>query len=237
MKTRRIIFALMATVLMVGCGVNTQKVGFEYDNPERYQSGDATYGQSISDIDIDWYGGDIDIVYGDGPEVRLREESVGELTDTFRVHHYVDEDGCLHINVCKSGKNYSAKRLKGMRKHLFIEVPRDMPLNDIEVDGVDTRLVIDRVKHNELTVDGVNVNVNALYTAMPDEITMDGVRCLLALQVAPDAGLTIEMDGVLNHLRCDVPSVKKDKKTIVGDGSCQVTVDGVDMIVDVIELI
>lgn len=229
----------MATVLMVGCSVNTQKVGFEYENPERYQSGDATYGQSISDIDIDWYGGDIDIIHGDGPEVRLREESVGELTDTFRVHHYVDEDGCLHINVCKSGKDYSAKRLKGMRKHLFIEVPRDMPLNDIEVDGVDTRLVIDRVKHNELTVDGVNVNVNSYYPGeLPDEIDMDGVRCLLALHVVPEtAGLTIEMDGVLNHLRCDVPSLKKDNKTIVGDGSCQVTVDGVDMIVDVIKLI
>ena len=51
------------------------------------------------------------------------------------------------------------------------------------------------------------------------------------------AVLTIEMDGVMNHLRCDVPSVKKDNKTIVGDGRCQVSVDGVDMITSVSRLI
>ena len=236
MKKIRII-SIMAAMLMAGCSVNNSKVGFEYDHPERYQSGDATYTQPVSDIDIDWYGGDIDIVYGDGPEVRIREESVGELTDTFRVHHYLDEEGCLNIQVCKSGKNYDSKRLKGMRKHLFIEVPRDMQLDDIELDAVETRLVIDRVKHNELTVDGVNVNVNALYTVMPNKITMDGVRCLLALQVTPDAGLTIEMEGVMNHLRCDVPSTEKNKKTIVGDGRCKVEVDGVDMKMDIINLI
>ena len=238
MKTRRIFFVLMATVLMVACGGNNGTTNFTYEHPERYSAGDATIAQPIRSLSVNWLCGDVDILYSDTPEVRIYEKADTSLTYDLRLRYYVDDEGELEIQYCANGK-YQFDDLKALRKHLYIELPRDMNLDDIEIDGVDVRVAVWRVQHRKLNVDGVNVNVNSYYPSdLPDEIDMDGVKSLLALHVVPEtAGLTIEMDGVMNHLRCDVPSVKKDNKTIVGDGSCQVTVDGVDMIVDVIKLI
>ena len=237
MKTHRIVFALMATVLMVACG-NNGKTNFTYEHPERYSVGDATIAQPVRSLSVNWLCGDVEILYSDTPEVRIHEKADTSLTDSLRLRYYVDAEGELEIQYCANGK-YSQGDLKALHKHLYIELPRGANLDDIEIDGVDVRVAVWRVQHRKLNVDGVNVNVNSYYPGeLPDEIDMDGVRCLLALHVVPEtAGLTIEMDGMMNHLRCDVPSVKKDNKTIVGDGRCRVEVNGVDMIMDVIRLI
>lgn len=233
---KRIAFiALMASVLFAACGENT-KIDIKYEHPERYSVGDATLTQPISSISVDWLFGDVDIRYTDNPAVRIYEEAQG-LTDSLRMRYYVDEEGELEIQYCGNGK-YRYGDLKNMRKHLYIEVPRGMELKDIDIDGVEVRVIIKNVVSRELTVDGVKINVNADYhDALPDEIDIDGVQCLLALHVVPEtAGLTIEMSGIKPFLSCDLPSRKEDEKTIVGDGRCKVEADGVGIKLSIREL-
>ena len=236
---KRIAFiAVMAGVLLCSCSENT-KVKISYEHPERYSIGDATLEQPISGISVDWLCGDVDIRYSDNPAVRIYEEiqeGFLPLTDSLRLRYYVDEDGELEIQYIGFGK-YRYGDLKNLNKHLYIEVPRGMKLDEIGIDGVEARVIIENVLSREVNVDGVKVNVNADYPdTLPDEIDLDGVSCLMALHVQPTAGLTIEMSGVKPWLTCDLPSRKEDKTTIVGDGRCKVDADGVDVKLSIREL-
>lgn len=229
------IIALMASVLFAACGENT-RIDIKYDHPERYSVGDATLTQPISGISVDWLFGDVDIRYTDNPAVRIYEEAQG-LTDSLRMRYYVDEEGELEIQYCGNGK-YRYGDLKNMRKHLYIEVPHGMELKDIDIDGVEVRVIIKNVVSRELTVDGVKINVNAYYPdAMPGDIDVDGVNNLLALWVKPTVGMTIDMAGVAHWLDCNLPSRKEgENTTVVGDGQCKVDVDGVNAKLSVDEL-
>lgn len=226
------IIAVMATMLLAACGENT-KLKIEYDHPERFSVGDATLQQPISSISVDWLFGDIEILYTDDSAVRIHEEiqeGFLPLTDSLRMRYYVDEEGELEIQYCGHGK-YRYGDLKNIRKHLVVEVPRSIVLDDIDIDGVETGVIIKNVLSRELAVDGVKVSVNANYpNTLPNEIDIDGVQSLLALHVVPEtAGLTIEMSGIKPFLSCDLPSRKEGEKTIVGDGRCKVEADGVDV--------
>ena len=233
------IIAVMATMLLAACGENT-KLKIEYDHPERFSVGDATLQQPISGISVDWLCGDVEILYTDDSVVRIHEdiqEGFLPLTDSLRMRYYVDEEGELEIQYCGQGK-YRYGDLKNIRKHLVVEVPRSTVLDDIDIDGVETGVVIWQVLSRELKVDGVKVSVNADYpNTLPNEIDIDGVQSLLALHVVPEtAGLTIEMSGIKPFLSCDLPSRKEGEKTIVGDGRCKVKADGVDVHLSIREL-
>ena len=239
MKRIAFIIAVMASVLFAACGENT-KIDIKYDHPERYNVGDATISQPISGISVDWVCGNVDIRYTDDTAVRIYEEiqkGFLPLTDSLRMFYLVDENGELEIRFCGPHK-YRYGDMKNLRKHLHVEVPRGMELKDIDIDGLETGVVIENVVSRELTVDGVKNNVNADYhDALPDEIDIDGVQCLLALHVVPEtAGLTIEMSGIKPFLSCDLPSRKEGEKTIVGDGRCKVESDGVDVHLSIREL-
>ena len=233
------LIAVMATVLMVACGENT-KIDIKYDHPERYSVGDATLQQPIRGISVDWLFGNMEILYTDDSAVRIHEEiqeGFLPLTDSLRMRYYVDEEGELEIQYCGHGK-YRYGDLKNIRKHLVVEVPRGTVLDDIDIDGVESGVIIENVLSRELTVDGVKINVNANYpNTLPNEIDVDGVQCLLALHVVPEtAGLTIGMSGIKPWLTCDLPSRKEGEKTIVGDGRCKVEADGVGVKLSIREL-
>ncbi len=239
MKRIAFIIAVMASMLFAACGENT-KIDIKYEHPERYSVGDATISQPVSAISVDWLCGNVDIVYSDKPEVCIHEEiqeGFLPITDSLRMRYYVDEEGELEIQYCGHGK-YRYGDLKNIRKHLVVEVPRGKVLDEISIDGVETGVIVGQVLSRELTVDGVKVSVNADYPdALPNEIDIDGVQCLLALHVVPEtAGLTIEMSGIKPFLSCDLPSRKDGEKTVVGDGRCKVEADGVDVHLSIREL-
>ena len=231
MKTYRIILAAMAVLLAAACGNNTV-VHMQYDHPERYSLGGVSLGQPVSSINIDWYCGDVDIRYYDGSDVRVYERSDSTLPDYLQMRYRLNSDGELDIRFCKSGK-YRNGELNNLNKLLIVEVPRGIDLAEIELDGVEVRMTIEQVVSRQLTVDGVKINVNAYYDTLPNEIDFDAVKGLLALHLLPSAGLTIDQDGVMHHLVCDLPARKEGKSTVVGDGRCKVDVDGVDVSVSI----
>ena len=231
MKRITIICAI-AALLMTGCHSFNSKgeMKFTYDNPERYQIGDAIISQPINDIDVSWVEGRIDIVYADHPEVRIYEVLDSTLDDSLRMHWYVDDEGCLDIRFCKSG-SYSVERLKNINynKHLTIEVPRGNVLNDIDMSLVSASVDIDSVACHSLTVEGVAFDIMAdLPKALPNEINVEGVDCSLSMCVPHEAGMTIEMSGVKKYLNSHFPTRKDGKKTIIGDGTCKVDIEGVN---------
>lgn len=215
--------------LMTGCHINLNgETKWTYEHPERYTVGDATLTQTINDIDISWLEGNIDIVYADHPDVRIYEVTDSALSDSLRMHWYVDDDGCLDIRFCKSG-SYKTNHLNNLGKRLTVEVPRGTVLNAIDMDIVSASVKIDSVVCNELSVDGISFDILASYQErLPNEIDIDGVNCEININMASNAGMTIDMDGVKSNLNCSIPSTKSGKKTVIGDGACKVDFDGVN---------
>lgn len=230
MKHLRII-TIVASLLLTSACHFSGGVSFDYQHPERYTTGDATLEQEINAISIDWFSGSIDILYSDHPGVSIREEADSTLNDTLRMRHYVDEDGTLNIQFCKNGISLNTQKLKKLKKHLVIEVPRGRNLDEIEVDAVNADVNIDSVLSREVALDGVNATLNAFYPTLPKEINIDAVNSHLTLHVPPTAGMTIDMDGVNTDFQSELPvgkQGKRDKKIILGDGKCEVDIDAVN---------
>lgn len=234
MKTNRLLFVLLASALLAACNPNT-KVVLNYDHSERYSVGDVTVGQPVSNIDVDWYDGTVTIRHADRDGLRVYEESDTVLSDSLRMRYRLSDDGTLDIRFCQSG-SYRHGQLKRLNKRLIVEVPNGQILDGIAIDMVGGVVRIDSVVSRELSIDAVNVDVEAQYTTLPDEIEVDGVNTKVTMYVPPTAGLTIDMDAVNTKLNCDLPVKKEDKKTIIGDGSCKVDVDAVNGSVNIKEL-
>jgi len=229
MKGRGVSLFLLSAfsfLLLTACGDNT-KVKITYEHPELYSVGDATINQPVNSISIDWVAGGVDIRYADNNVFRIREESDSVLIDSLRMRYCVTDDGELKIKFCQSG-SYRNGRLLDINKMLFVEVPHNVNLDEIEIDMVGGIICYDSVPCHKLNLDVVNVATTVWTPTLPDEIDLDAVKATLRFYVPPTAGMTIEMDGIKTSLDCELPVRKEDKKTtIIGDGSCKVDIDAV----------
>lgn len=213
----------MTGLLFCACSPNTT-VKFSYEHPERYNVGAATIEQPVNKISIDWYNGGVSVRYGD--QFRISEESDSSLIDSLQMRYYLSADGELEIKFCQSG-SYRNGKLSNLNKRLTIEVPHDANLDEIDIDMVGGLITYDSVRCRELSLDVVNVATTVWTPALPDEIDVDAVNATVRFYVAPDAGMTIEMDGIKTEFNCELPTSKEDDKTIIGDGRCKVDIDAV----------
>ncbi|MBQ8704484.1 MAG: hypothetical protein IJ524_08945 [Bacteroidales bacterium] len=238
---KRISLIGLMAFLLVGCIDHKGNINFTYEHSERYRVGDVTLQQPVNEIDVTWLGGEINIVYADIPGVRIHEEATNALIDSLRMRYYLDDEGCLDIQFCQSGQKFISrdrKDLSEFAKTLTIEVPRGTVLKGIDLDMVSTSVRIDSVASRELSLDGVFFDVLAQYPVMPEEIDMDGVDGSLNLMVPAEAGMTVEMNGVKKYLNItsERSTRKEGRKTIIGDGSCEIDVDGVNVTLNINEL-
>ena len=238
MKAHRIILALAIASLMTACHISfdgSDTIDFTYDHPERYSAGDATIAQPVQSVVLDWLSGAIDVSYADHGHMRIREEADTALSDSLRMHHYVDEDGCLHVKFCKRGK-YTAASLNDLGKRLYVEVPRGTSVEGLEINAVNADVRIDSVLSRKLEINTVNGTFDATYPTLPDDIELNAVNTDATLHVLPSAGITIGMSAVNSGLNSDLPARKVGKKTVIGDGSCDMEVNAVNGTLSVKEL-
>lgn len=225
----------LSFLLLTACDDIT-KVKIVYDHQERYSVGDATIEQPVSKINIDWYEGMVSIRYSDSNVFRIREDSDSVLADSLRMRYCITDDGELDIRFCQSG-TYRYGQLLLTNKRLWIEVPHDANLDDIEIDMVGGLICYDSVWCRELTLDVVNVATTMWTPTLPEEIDVDAVKATLRLYVPTTSGMTIEMDGIKTSIDSELP-VRKDGKTttIIGDGRCKIDMDAVSSSIYINEL-
>ncbi|MDY6371225.1 MAG: hypothetical protein SPL12_02860, partial [Bacteroidales bacterium] len=169
MKAHRIILALAIASLMTACHIRfdgSDTIDFTYDHPERYSAGDATIAQPVQSVEIDWFNGAIDVAYADHGHMRIREEADTALSDSLRMHHYVDEDGCLHVKFCKRGK-YTAASLNDLGKRLYVEVPRGTTLEGLEIKSLNAHVRRYSVLSPKHEINTQNGTIDPTNTTMP----------------------------------------------------------------------
>ena len=218
---------------------------------EHYVMGGATFAASeVDDLSIDWLSDSVTIEVYDGEELVISETSDKALNDSTTMYYYLNAKGTLNINYGKPGV-----RLKGENcpnKHLLVRVPQTMRLEDVEVNGLGHHLVMngvrceglelnavsDKITLNECEVDNIEINsvtanVEATFSKMPKEMELNNVSGETVLWVPEDAGITLEMEGMMSDFHSQLPVVSKWNKKIIGNGACKIECNSVSGELDI----
>ena len=125
-----------------------------YDNAERYTAGNAEIlDGSVSAIEIEWLGGDIEIEQSADGVLRAAEDGDG-LSEKARMQ-YLTEKGVLKIKYCRSG--YCGEVSEGS-KHLRLEIPRGI---DLDIESTSAELTVGVAELNEISFESRSGNISA----------------------------------------------------------------------------
>jgi hypothetical protein len=221
-------------------------------NADLYTMGGATFESiKVEELEIDWYRDSVTIQAYDGNEVVISETSDSTLTDSTTMHYYLNSKGTLKIVFGKPG--VSIKGSEVPNKQLLIKVPRTLRLESVEVNGIDHDFRMDSVRCEDLEinsvsstmflneceienieVNGVSTNLSATFSRMPEEIELNNVSGETVLWVPENAGMTLELNGIVNNFHSTLPVANKGKKKIIGNGACKIESNAVAGDLDII---
>ena len=218
---------------------------------EHYVMGGATFAASeVEDLSIDWLDDSVTIEVYDGAELVISETSDKAMNDSTTMYYYLNNKGTLNINYGKPGVRMKGENLPN--KHLLVRVPQTMRLENVEVNSLGHHLVMngvrceslelnavsDQITMNECEVDNVEINcvsanVEATFSKMPREMELNNVSGETVLWVPEDAGITLEMEGMLNDFHSELPVATKWKRKIIGNGACKIESNAVSGELDI----
>lgn len=199
----------------------------------------------VRELTIDWFNDSITVRAYDGTEVCVSETSDTILNDSLTLHYALTSDGELKVEFCKPGVKVKAKEAPA--KRLLVLLPRTLRLEEVEVNGVSQSLTMDSISCEKLELNSVanfvvlnecrvghlesnSVNtyfMEATFSQLPEDIELNTVGSSATFYVPADAGITIDMNGVVSDLSCDLPLSRKGKKHVLGNGACKVEVNSV----------
>lgn len=128
--------------------------GYGYKNADEYLVGNfSVEADEIKKLDIEWLGGKVNVIVGDGDEIKVSEEAVNDDDDRLR---YRIKDGEISIKFRKSGK-----RGKVPNKSLTVVIPKDMMLEELDMELISASVKADiPITINEVEIDGVSGSVD-----------------------------------------------------------------------------
>lgn len=147
------LLALGSITLFSGCSTKLR-----YENANQYTAGGATLEQSVSDLDIEWLAGDVQVVFGDVENVTFSETSDDALTESTTLHYWV-QNGTLRIKYAKSEKGFMMGSYP--EKSLVVTLPSAVQLNEVEIETVSAEVEISGAQISDLDIGTVSGNVNA----------------------------------------------------------------------------
>ncbi|MDO4482069.1 MAG: DUF4097 family beta strand repeat-containing protein [Bacillota bacterium] len=163
-----IIFALS------GCrtvNINSGDISeFNYDNPEKYLTGDAEITDTVENIEIEWIGGSINVSYYDKDTVSFFEESDHVLNDDTSVHYMLDGT-TLKIKFCKSG----ILNMKEPEKDLTICIPESLSLKNLNIDGISADVAADEILADKIYVNTLSGGIQLTGCIITDKADLDSI--------------------------------------------------------------
>lgn len=125
-----------------------------YEDKNLYTAGNAEFSATLlTEVEIDWLGGDIEIEQSADNTLRATEDGDG-LAENAKMHYLLD-DGVLKIKYCRSG--YCGDIAEGS-KHLRLEIPRGI---GVEIDATTAETTVGVVDVNEFSFESVSGNFSA----------------------------------------------------------------------------
>ena len=215
---------MAAAVLAVGCvRVDGSKmmVSMDYDNPELYTVGNGEVDVAgVTEIDVDWVKGDIDVVAYEGEKIVIEECSEDGLAEELEVRHLV-QDGVLKVKYAKSGKQKEMPV-----KKLTVKVPQGLVLDGLDVNAVTGDVTLSGLTAKHVEVEGVTSVVRA-DGLKGNNVEVQTVTGSVTLDLAESEGVelkAVEVETVMGEVTVTLPEGKgyeAEAETTVGKVTCE----------------
>ena len=182
-----VIFIICAIILIVAAVISVRSVfGFSYDSfadAEKYITGNAEITEKITNLDVDWTSGKVNVAYHDEGSILVSETSKTEIQPDRQMCWLVDGE-TLHIRYMKPGFHLSGffQIFGNSNKTLTITLPEDLDLKDAKISATSADLDIPSLKAETLAFSVTSGDIKASADA----------RHISAEMTSGDAELTSE---------------------------------------------
>lgn len=143
--------ALSACTAFGGCGGG----GYLYDDANSYSIGDAVITDTVTELDVDWVGGNVEISFEERQGISIFETSENKITSAKTMRYSVVGDK-LKIKYAKSG----ASNLKSLSKTLKIVLPAVDALKYCDVETQSASVTVAGIKCQDFTFESGSGNLD-----------------------------------------------------------------------------
>ncbi len=245
-----VILVIACCVPLCGCGSgnNLNVTNVEYDNEGLYTAGGGTLTTTVGNLDVDWVGGDVGIVYGDVTYPTVNEVTSREVEEGLKVRWYADTvSDTLYIRFAACGR----WNIKGLKKDLTITLPRDSSMRELDIDAVSCNVDTVEAPFEIYDFDTVSCNVNVQssvaqrikiddvssnYSLKAGKLTsldLDAVSCNADIYLPQGKGFYAEVDEVSSKLNSETEATRTKDSWFSGDKSARMNLDLVSSDVNV----
>ena len=126
--------ACTSSVLFSGCSFEFSSSLMNYENGDKYTVGNGSVQSGVTELEIDWLDGNIEIEYGDVESVTFQETSAAKLSEEKKMHHWL-EGSTLHLKCIKSTEGI--KLSQNPKKELKVVLPRALALEKVDINAFD----------------------------------------------------------------------------------------------------
>lgn len=161
-KTFLIILLVVICLLAIFTGTGRKDggfslvVGYTYENPGRYKAGAASIDEGVTEVDISWIEGRVEVKYHDGDEIVLQEKASGKLTREAELRWLVDDD-TLYVKYASSGFHGSTN----LNKQLTVLLPNRIDLDKVTIHAVSADISVEALNAETVLFDTVSGSVTA----------------------------------------------------------------------------
>ncbi len=160
------IAALILTVILLlsKCDRDT----FEYDNAEKYRSGDYNQTLAVSSLDIEWLSGKVEILYHSYSSFQCTEYSELPISSESTMHWYYDGD-VLRIKPCASGTR--ADKVKD--KTLTVYIPIGLSFNSLKILTEDADISVNQIGAGFLDIESTSGNIELTHIGASKRVSIN----------------------------------------------------------------
>lgn len=175
-----IIVIFLMSVLVSGIKFNSIDLfKFNFGNIHNFDSSEYLSGNSevdasdITDIEINWIDGSVNIDVYDGNTIKFYEECKNELSDSDLLHYYsksnklkIEYSGTKKIPIFIGGSN--------LKKSLTVQIPESMlvQFNDLNIEAVSSNVNISNINSKYIDIENISGNI-LLNNIAVDKIDID----------------------------------------------------------------
>lgn len=217
---------------------------YKYADSDQYTQASSGKVSNVSNLDIDWVSGYIELIAYNGKDITFQESAASELASDERMCFWKDGN-TLRIKFTSSGlRNFAEKH-----KKLTVYVPANIILDNLNIEVVSADVTITGLNTVETDYDSVSGNLiannmsavsfdgnsvsgevflNLNSKNRTNSIEIDTISGDVALELPKDRGFELSFDTVSGDLSCksEVFFISKNKIKR-GDASLEIEIDTV----------
>ena len=214
-----VLFALLITLCLPLCSCF---VSFgTYKNASEYKIADGTVSvENVDTLEVNWIAGSVLVERTGSGSITVSESlpansKIESISEDMKMR-YLEKDGVLTLQFCKSGLRLNKDLYNTLKKDLKITVPEGVELKGVTTDVVSSDLTVKNIAANKFSVNGVSAKLTMNGCAVED---LDCKTVSGKLSIETEAAMkSLSVDSVSGNVTLQAPAVDEiDVKCVSAD--------------------